>query len=208
MQENHGRKPWIQRTMGEQVSDTAGLSVCQCRSVWNVLSGLKQQWWTPINCPQARGGCACPPNPVRAQCGFCQPWSFRSCNKRFTMRFPMSRVAKEKPADKVPLQNQCLVSCLHSYPSCYYKMFFRFLDVSNCDTTVTHVSMSSVALHWKENPPLTAAQLHKVRFTDPKRTWTRSKQHQYGHSSRLAVRELAVQLLDSKPRRLWAWNAV
>lgn len=54
----------------------------------NVLSGLKQQWWTPINCPQARGGCACPPNPVRAQCGFCQPWSFRSCNKRFTMRFP------------------------------------------------------------------------------------------------------------------------
>lgn len=78
----------------------------------------------------------------------------------------MSRVAKEKPADKVPLQNQCFVSCLHSYPS-YYKMFFRFLGVSNCDTAVTHVSISLVALHWKENPSLTAAELHEVKFYRP-----------------------------------------
>lgn len=107
----------------------------------------------------------------------------------------MYRVAKEKPADKVPLQNQCLVSCLHSYPSCYYKMLTYFLEVSNCDTIVTHVSMSLAALHGKENPSLIATQLHEVSFTDPNSSRTRPKRQQYGNFSRLAVRELAVQLL-------------
>lgn len=81
------------------------------------------------------------------------------------------------------LQDQCLVSCLHSYSSCYYKMFC-FLQVSNCDTIVTHPSTSLVALHGKENCCTTA--------WDPNSTKTRPKQQQYGNFSRLTVRELAV----------------
>lgn len=138
--------------MGEQVSNTAGLNVCHSRSVWKVLPGLKQ--WTPVNsgsrqwcwasslCPQARGRLC-----SRLSVGFVNLEASGVETKAKFMRLPSPGWLRKR----VPLQKQCLLSCLHSYPSSYYKMFFRFLGVSNCDTAVTHVSVSLAALHWKEN---------------------------------------------------------
>lgn len=114
----------------------------------------------------------------------------------------MLRMAKEKPADKkVSLQYQSLVSRLHSYPSCYYKMFFRYWS-EHCDTAVTHISMSLAVLHLKENPTPTAVQLCKIIFTDPNGTRTRSKRQQYGENYSRACGQLRSWL-----SRNWRYNS-
>lgn len=61
------------------------------------------------------------PEPARAMGGFYQ----KAASGAQTVKTCVLRTGKEKPADKVSLPYQCLVSRLRGYPSCYYKMFFR-----------------------------------------------------------------------------------
>lgn len=62
----------------------------------------------------------------------------------------MLRVPRDKPANKkVSLQLQCLVSRLRSYPSCCYKMFFRYWSEWLWYSSDSHLHVF-IQLHYTE----------------------------------------------------------